>query len=291
MRKLLLISLIVCALLIGCACAADDTLPPRLPCTYFGGVTINGAPAPIGTVITAHVAGVDLIGATTVTTAGKYEYLSVQNNFGPTENPQVAFYINDVQATQIRTFEKGAAIKVDLTFGSIEVPTTAPTTIPTSIPTILPTAEYKTTKVIGSIHGVSEPVVKSVVITPPTGTVPWDLDMSNPNNNQITIGSVHVVANCDYTLSIQGSTGGYLIGEAGQAMSLPTLKNPVLVWNGTAFRPIEDWQGSTHITSLVIYKGNAGTVDIPIRLQQILVPGDEDKISPTIVLGYVVTTT
>jgi len=82
-----------------------------------------------------------------------------------------------------------------------------------------------------------------------------------------------------------------MIGEAGQAMSFPTLKNPVLVFDGTSFKPIEDWQGSTHITSLVIYKGHAGTVDIPIRLQQILVPTDSDKVNPTIVLGYVVTTT
>jgi hypothetical protein len=149
-------------------------------------------------------------------------------------------------------------------------------------------ADTQTNKVVGAIAKAE----KTVTISPiPGPAIPWNLTMDNKNNNEINLGSIRVNANCDYTLSIQGSTGGYLIGEAGQAMSLPTLKNPVLVWNGTKFLPIEDWQGSTHITSLVIYKGHAGTVDIPIRLQQILVTGDEDKISPTIVLGYVVTTT
>jgi hypothetical protein len=149
-------------------------------------------------------------------------------------------------------------------------------------------ADTQTNKVVGTI---TQPA-KSVVISPiPGPAIAWNLSLDNKNNNEINLGSIRVNANCDYTISIQGSTGGYLIGEAGQAMSFPTLKNPVLVFDGTSFKPIEDWQGSTHITSLVIYKGHAGTVDIPIRLQQVLTPDDANKINPTIVLGYVVTTT
>lgn len=266
MKKLWLVLAVLALLLIGTVCASD-TLPPRLPCTYFGNVLISGTPAPVGTVITAKVDGVDLIGSTTVTTTGKYESLSVQNNFGTVENPQVTFFVNGIQATQIRTFEKGAAIKVDLTFSQN---TATPVTT---------TTEYKTTKIIGSIHA-TPPVVKSVVITPPTGTVPWDLSMSG--NNEITIGSVHIVANCDYTLYIRGSTGGYLIGEQGAAMTFPTLKNPVLVFDGTTFNRIE----KNGATQLAIYNGHAGTVDVPIKLQQILTSNDVSIINPTIVLSY-----
>ncbi len=140
-------------------------------------------------------------------------------------------------------------------------------------------ADTPTTKVIGNII-VPEP---SVVITPPPTPLIWNLDMSNPNNNEITLGDARVVANCNYNVAIRGSTGGYMIGESGPAMSFPTLRNPVLVWDGTQFSRIE----SGNSTELVIYSGHSGTVDIPIKLQQVLVPEDADKINPTIVLSFV----
>jgi hypothetical protein len=276
--EILIVAVVLASLLLVSAVSAgsSDLVPPRLPCTYFGSVTINGAPAPVNTVITAQVDGVDLLGKTIVTTAGKYESLSVQNNFGTVENPRVTFYANGVQASQVRTFEKGAGIKVDLTFGTAPTAAIAPAT---PAPVI-----SSTSKVIARI---TPRLVKTVIITPPAGPANWDLSANNENNNQVTIGNIHIVANCDYTLSIQGSTGGYLIGEAGPAMSFPTLKNPVLVWDGTKFSRIEK-NGST---SLPIYSGHPGTVDVPLRLQQVLVTEDADKINPTIVFSYVVTMT
>lgn len=140
-------------------------------------------------------------------------------------------------------------------------------------------ADTPTTKVVGNITGIPE---KSVTITPPPQPLVWNLDMSNPNNNQITVGEIHVVANCDYQLVIRGSTGGYMIGEQGAAMTFPTLKNPVYVWDGIGFGAIENG-GSTQ---LVIYNGHAGTVDVPLKLQQVLAPQDADKINPTIVFYF-----
>lgn len=140
-------------------------------------------------------------------------------------------------------------------------------------------ADTPTTKVVGTITGIPE---KTVTITPPPTPLIWNLDMSNPNNNQITVGDIHIVANCDYQLVIRASTGGYMIGEQGAAMTFPTLKNPVYVWDGTGFSAIENG-GSTQ---LVIYNGHAGTVDVPLKLQQVLAAQDADKKSPTIVFSF-----
>ena len=279
MNKTFILVLALLALLfVGTACATSDTVPPRLPCEFYGAVTINGVPAPIGTVIIAKI-GNEGVGLTTTTKIGEYgtgQNLFTQYNFG-IGNPTITFFINGVQAQQTAIFNEGDATKLDLTTTGTVTP--VPTTV---VPTPTTVPQYNTTKVIGKI--VKE--TNSVVITPPTGTVPWDLDMSNPNNNQITVGSVHVVANCDYILYVKGSTGGYLIGEQGTAMVLPTLKNPVLVWDGTAFNRIEK-NGSTQ---LAIYSGHSGTVDVPIKLQQILTPTDANINNPTIVLSYEVTT-
>ena len=137
------------------------------------------------------------------------------------------------------------------------------------------------TKVVGNI----QPPVNTVVVTPPAANTPWNLSFDKPN--EITLGNIHVVANCNYTLAVQGSTGGYMIGEEGSAMSFPTLKSPVYVWTGTGWAPTQ----AAGRTSLNIYTGHPGTVDIPLKLRQELSPEDADKINPTMVLWYVVTIT
>ena len=137
------------------------------------------------------------------------------------------------------------------------------------------------TKVVGSIQAPAN----SVVITPPAANTPWNLSFDKPN--EITLGDIHIVANCNYTLAVQGSTGGYMIGEEGSAMSFPTLKSPVYVWTGTGWAPTQ----ASGRTSLTIYTGHPGTVDVPLKLRQELSPEDAGIISPTIMLWYVVTIT
>jgi hypothetical protein len=122
---------------------------------------------------------------------------------------------------------------------------------------------------------------KTVTVTAPPAYTPWNLTFGKVN--EITAGDIHVVANCDYTLYLLGSTGGYMIGEQGPAMTFPTLKYPVLVYVGNnTWSPIE----GTGRTQLAIYNGHAGTVDIPLKLRQDLHPDDADKINPKIVLSY-----
>jgi hypothetical protein len=140
--------------------------------------------------------------------------------------------------------------------------------------------EIGTTKVTGKIIVPQN----SVVVTPPAAYTPWNLTFDKPNI--ITAGDIHVVSNCNYVLYLKGSTGGYMIGEQGPAMSFPTLKDPLLVYVGNnTWSTIE----GTGRTQLEIYRGVPGTVNIPLKLRQDLEPGDADKIDPKIVLSYAVT--
>jgi hypothetical protein len=140
--------------------------------------------------------------------------------------------------------------------------------------------EIPTTSVTGKIIVPAN----SVVVTPPAAYTPWNLTYDKVNI--LTAGDIHVVANCDYTLYLLASTGGYMIGEQGPAMSFPTLKYPVLVFVGNnTWSPVE----GTNRTQLVIWNGHPGTVDIPLKLRQDLHPDDADKIDPKIVFSYAVT--
>jgi hypothetical protein len=282
-RTIFLIALIAICLCVGIASATSDAVPPRLPCEYYGNVDINGSPAPIGTDIIAKIDG-DTVGTFTTTVVGEYGKMKVEHNFGGEEMAIVEFYINGVKADETAFFETGSVVKRNIGSTDETVPTTVPTTSPTVAPTT--TAPTGTThKVTGKIVVPAEPA-KYVNITPP-GAFTWDLTVNDPNDNQITVGNVHVSANCDYELYIQGSTGGYMIGTGGAAMTFPTLKNPVLVFDGIDFLPIESWAGSTHITALPIYHGSSGESDVPIILKQVVVPEDADKTDPTIVFSYI----
>lgn len=280
--RFLLVSVVFIAMILCMgSVSADSNTPPRLPCEFYGDVTIGGYAAPVGTVIVAKI-GNEGVGYTTVNTPGKYgndQSLMTQYSFGE-GNPVITFFINGIQADQTAPFSEGAAIQLSLTSGMF-----TPTPVPT--PEIPANDSQPTTKVIGKIN--TTEVAKSVTITPP-GEFVWDLALSNPNNNQITIGNVSAVANCNYVLSIQGSTGGYMIGSEGKAMTLPMLQNPVLVYNGIEFLPIERTVNGVRETSLPIYTGASGVASIPVKLQQVLTPADADKTDPTIVFMYIVQT-
>jgi hypothetical protein len=69
MRKWLLCPLIVVALLL-CAIPAYAAMP-TIPHAFYGTLTINSLPAPVGTVVTAKVGGVEC-GSITTTVAGQY---------------------------------------------------------------------------------------------------------------------------------------------------------------------------------------------------------------------------
>jgi outer membrane biosynthesis protein TonB len=87
---------------------AGQNLPPHI---FIGSVTIDGAPAPDGTVVTALVNGAEVGSA--VVTDGKFTNLQV-GAAGQT----VTFRVGEVTANETATTEVGGATVVDLTASS-----------------------------------------------------------------------------------------------------------------------------------------------------------------------------
>ncbi|MBA7602137.1 hypothetical protein ES703_09223 [subsurface metagenome] len=134
----LLVALTVLAS-VGSALAAE---PPILPDSFYGGLTVNGGPAPAGVTIVAKIAGVER-GRYTTQQAGAYGYEGAGNPKmiveGITDDigKEIHFYIENYDGTLIlasgdptRTFESGAdPRRVDLIFvGVVLVPPAASVT-------------------------------------------------------------------------------------------------------------------------------------------------------------------
>ncbi len=83
---------------------------PPLPHSFYGTVEINEADAPIGTIVTAKVGGVEC-GSYTTTEAGKYGNPAEADYFGVSgdihEGDAVKFYVKGVDTTQTASFIPG----------------------------------------------------------------------------------------------------------------------------------------------------------------------------------------
>lgn len=104
---------------------------PQLPHLFYGTATINGADAPIGTVIIAMVDGVER-GRITVTEAGKYggptaneNKLLVQGD-DLSDGDTITFTTNENTAEQTAIFESGAVDELDLTWTIASPPPLVP---------------------------------------------------------------------------------------------------------------------------------------------------------------------
>ena len=114
-NRVLLLFFIV-SLLMNTVIPADD--PPKLPHTFYGTVTINDEPAPIGTEITARVNG-ENVGSVTTTETGSYgngtEFnhatnLVVQGISSGT----ISFYLDGTDTNITYEFNSGAFTELDL---------------------------------------------------------------------------------------------------------------------------------------------------------------------------------
>lgn len=121
------------ALMIAVGTVAAET--PTLPCFFYGGVTINGSPAPAGTVITALIGG-QTVGQITTTSSGQYDQLMVSDG---SEGATVTFYVNGVLAPQTGTFHAEQSVQVNLAVTVVTPTPTTTTTTPTPTPTVTPT--------------------------------------------------------------------------------------------------------------------------------------------------------
>jgi len=98
---------------------------PQLPCEFYGTVTINGDPAPVGTVIAAYVNSVKQ-GTISVKESGKYGdvgtfderliVLAGENDFSGGA-PVITFKIGDKTADQTSPYSPGMSTELALSTG------------------------------------------------------------------------------------------------------------------------------------------------------------------------------
>jgi hypothetical protein len=115
----------ICGMLLLTACIGSVSGSPQLPCEFYGTVTINGAPAPSGTIITAYVNSVKQ-GSITVKDTGKYGgvgtfderliVLSGENDFSGGA-PSITFKIGDKTADQTAPYSPGMSSELALSSG------------------------------------------------------------------------------------------------------------------------------------------------------------------------------
>ncbi len=196
MFQKLFIFFVILLFTIGIA-SADDGVPV-LPCDFYGGVTINGAPAPAGTVIVAKMFGTEH-GRFTTSVPGQYggpsafdQHLRVDVGSDEYNNCctscgcslAIEFYINNIKAkvydvksgggwVDSYPFEPGVGVNLNLNTGVLPtgtptaVPTTAPTTQPTTAVTTSPTTQPTT-----SVTTQPTTIPTTAPTTSPTTTVP-----------------------------------------------------------------------------------------------------------------------
>lgn len=143
-------------------CTAVSTASPQLPCEFYGPVTINGAPAPVGTVITAYVNNVKQ-GSIAVKEPGRFGgigtfderliVLSGENDFTGGA-PMITFKIGDKVADQTSPYAPGTSTEISLSSGGGAVVITP---VPTTVGT--PTAMQ-----VASVESVSQPVTVSTPV-------------------------------------------------------------------------------------------------------------------------------
>jgi len=142
-RAWLLYPLIILAVVLcvvpACAVPAFADTPtklPSIPHAFYGTVTIGGSDAPVGTVVTAKVGGVQC-GSITTTVAGQYggsgafdAKLTVTGEIAT--GATISFFVNDVDTTQTYAFSPGGVDELNLT---AEAPsdTTAPSVVITAL--------------------------------------------------------------------------------------------------------------------------------------------------------------
>jgi hypothetical protein len=142
MRKATIFIAGVCLLLL-CAVPAYGQEVPPLPHAFYGDVTINGNPAPVGTQVEARGEGVrtGIPGNPIVTTeVGKYgsadplgTKLVVQGNIA--DGATLTFYVNGVSTGQTATWHSGETSRKDLAVTITVVPPTVVTSAATAIGT------------------------------------------------------------------------------------------------------------------------------------------------------------
>jgi len=127
-RRWFLYPLIVLTLLLSAIPVYADTPTelPTMPHAFYGTATIGGLTAPVGTVVTAKVGGVEC-GSITTTVEGQYggsgafdSKLAVTGDIA--NGATISFYVGGSLAVETYTFSAGAVTELNLTVTDITAP-------------------------------------------------------------------------------------------------------------------------------------------------------------------------
>lgn len=150
---------------------------PALPCEFYGKVTIEGSPAPVGTIVVAKV-GEQERGQISLEQEGVYggpgtfdKRLKVvaEESDLTAGTPKITFWVNGQKAWQDTSFQPGISQALDLSVGG-EQPSETQVSVPTAIPTEEQTPQSVSEPETGSESESSgEPVV---TLVPEPTTVP-----------------------------------------------------------------------------------------------------------------------
>jgi len=180
-RAWLLYPLIILAVVLCAVPALADTPAklPTIPHAFYGTVTIGGSDAPVGTVVTAKVGGVQC-GSITTTVAGQYggsgafdEKLTVTGDIET--GATISFFVNGVDTTQTYAFSPGGVTELNLTVEPSDditppsVTITALTPDPTSdnTPTLAGTATDTESNIAGVEYKVDDgALVRAIPLLP-----------------------------------------------------------------------------------------------------------------------------
>jgi hypothetical protein len=178
MRPTAILTIIIFLCLIPAAVAA-----PLLPSEFYGDITINGTPAPSGTVINATING-QTVGSFVTLSSGVYggsgtfdQRLSI---IGTEDGQSVEFFINGEKANQTSIFHPGITQRLDLTIVTME--NTSATNVSTTLSaasaiiTAQPTAEVtaaSSTSVATQPTGEITPVatITAIATGPPLASI------------------------------------------------------------------------------------------------------------------------
>jgi len=118
---------------------AQEGGPPVLPCIFYGNVTIDGNPAPVGTEIIAKIED-RTCGNITVAEAGKYGRAAgvklLVKGTAEDENKILSFYVDGAKAAETATWHSGEIYNLDLSVVKEAGP--GPTISPSPTPTAGP---------------------------------------------------------------------------------------------------------------------------------------------------------
>jgi len=123
--------------LLAAGCISAVTAAPTLPCEFYGNVSINGNPAPVGTIITATIGGEER-GRLVTSVEGVYggtEAFDARLIVPAAEGENAAaitFLVNGVAVSQTALYTPGEITRMDLAI-EVDEPATIATTVPTKV--------------------------------------------------------------------------------------------------------------------------------------------------------------